>query len=193
VRLFNSSAGYGALTKALHWGVAALFAFQFLSASIMTRLDTTGTALGVSQAGYYNWHKTIGLIALLLAIARVTVRRIGSLPPWAPTLGDGEKRFIHRAEQVLYAAMFVMPVSGFVYVMAGGYGVLLFGTLALPNPIGPMPVLATAAKWVHVLAAWALTLALAGHIGLVLRHQIWLRDGLLWRMLPAAKRRSPPT
>ncbi len=190
--LFNSSAGYGALTKALHWGVAALFAFQFVSAGIMTRLDGTGTALGVTQAGYYNWHKTIGLIALVLAIARVTVRRIGSLPPWAPTLSEGEKRFIHRAEQVLYAAMFVMPVSGFVYVMAGGYGVLLFGTLELPNPIGSVPLLASAAKWLHVVAAWALTLALAGHIGLVLRHQIWLRDGLLWRMLPGGGRRLPP-
>lgn len=192
MRLFNSSAGYGALTKTLHWGVAALFAFQFLSASIMTRLDAKGSALGVTQAGYYNWHKTIGLIALVLAVARVLARKAGSLPPWAPTLSGGEKRFIHRAEQVLYGAMFAMPVSGFVYVMAGGYGVLLFGSWPVPNPIGPSPALATAAKWVHVLAGWGLTLALAGHIGLVLRHQFWLRDGLLWRMLPGRQRANPP-
>lgn len=188
--LFNSGAGYGSLTKLLHWTMAGLFAFQFASASIMTRLDDKARVLGIGQDGYYNWHKSIGLIALGLALARMAVRRLGSLPPWAPTLSAGEKRFIHRAEQVLYTAMVVMPVSGFLYVMAGGYGVLLFGAWALPNPIGPTPALATAAKWVHVLAGWALTLALAGHIGLVLRHQLVLRDGLLGRMLPG--RRGPP-
>lgn len=191
MRLFNSGDGYGSLTKLLHWTMAALFAFQLVSASIMTRLDETGRVLGLGQDGYYNWHKSIGLVALGLALVRILARRVGSLPPWAPTLSAGEKRFIHRAEQILYTTMFVMPVSGFLYVMAGGYGVLLFGAWALPNPIGPVPALATAAKWTHVLAGWALTLALAGHIGLVLRHQLVLGDGLLWRMLPG-HRGFPP-
>ena len=123
------------------------------------------------------------------SIARLANRRMGELPPWAPSLADWEKRFIHRAEQVLYAAMLVMPVSGFVYVMAGGYGVHLFGAWHLPNPIGSWPTLATAAKLVHQGAGWVLLAAMASHIGLVLRHQLVLKDGLLWRMLPG---RQPP-
>ena len=186
--LLNSSAGYGAITKALHWLVAVLFAFQLVSGEIMIRLGTDGVALGVTQAGFYNWHKSIGLVALGLAVARLAARKAGNLPDWAPTLSEGERSFIHRAEQVLYAAMFVMPISGFLYVMAGGYGVLLFGAWELPNPIGPRPWLAVIAGWIHVLAAFALMLALAGHIGLVLRHQFILRDGLLRRMLPARRR-----
>ncbi|MFM9941627.1 MAG: cytochrome b [Hyphomicrobiaceae bacterium] len=182
--LLNTSAGYGAATKTLHWVIAALFAFQLLSGEIMVRLDATATALGVAQAGYYNWHKSIGLLALLLAVVRLLARGLGQLPDWAPTLSEGEQRFIHRAEQGLYAAMFLMPVSGFLYVMAGGYGVRLFGLWDLANPIGAWPPLAVGARWVHFVAAWALMATLAGHIGLVLRHQFWLKDGLLRRMLP---------
>jgi cytochrome b561 len=131
--LHNSSDGYGTLTKTLHWLVVALFAFQFAVANIMLRMDESGTVLGLSRDMYYNWHKSIGLVALAVAVVRLLARRSGQLPDWAPVLSERERRFIHRAEQVLYIAMFVMPVSGFLYVMAGGYGVTLFGMWELPK------------------------------------------------------------
>jgi cytochrome b561 len=182
--LHNSADGYGAITKALHWLVVALFAFQFAAANIMLRLDGDATAMGLGQAIYYNWHKSIGLLALFVAIARLLARRSGQLPDWAPSLSARERSFIHRAEQVLYAAMFVMPISGFLYVMAGGYGVNLFGVWEMPNPIGSSPMLATAAKWTHIASAYVLVATLAGHIGLVLWHTLVKRDGLIRRMLP---------
>jgi cytochrome b561 len=182
--LLSTPAGYGALTKLFHWLVVALFAFQFAAANIMLRIDDNETALGLSQASYYNWHKSIGLVALVVAVFRVIARKRGQLPDWAPGLSAAERKFVHRAEQVLYAAMFVMPISGYLYVMAGGYGVNLFGVVNLPNPIGEWGPLAIAAKWTHILSSYALLLALAGHLGLVLRHQLLLKDGLLHRMLP---------
>jgi cytochrome b561 len=185
--LHNSSSGYGALTKALHWLVVALFAFQFTAANIMLRLDGDATAMGMGQSTYFNWHKSIGLVALVVAVLRLLARRQGQLPDWAPTLSKRERAFIHRAEQTLYTAMFVMPVSGFIYVMAGGYGVNLFGAWEMPNPIGQSLLLATAAKWTHVVSAYVLVATLAGHVGLVLWHTLALRDGLIWRMLPRPK------
>ena len=182
--LHNTSDGYGALTKALHWLVVGLFAFQFTAANIMLRMDQGGTVLGLSQDIYYNWHKSIGLVALLVAVVRLLARRSGQLPDWAPALSERERSFIHRAEQVLYAATFVMPVSGFLYVMAGGYGVSLFGLWELPNPIGMRPIIAAAAKATHVVSAYVLVLTLAGHVGLVLWHTLVLKDGLIRRMLP---------
>lgn len=184
MQLFNSATRYGALTKAIHWLMAVLFAVQIISGTIMVRLGPDGTVLGVGESGYYNWHKSLGLVALVFAVLRVAVRKSGALPDWAPTLTESERRFIMRAEDVLYAAMFVMPVSGFVYVMTGGYGVLLFGVWSLPNPFGVSPLVALVTGWIHVLSALLLVATLAGHIGLVLRHQLWLRDGLLRRMLP---------
>ena len=91
---------------------------------------------------------------------------------------------MHRAEQLLYIAMFLMPLSGFVFTMAAGYGVQFAGLFALPNPIGRWELLGEAARIVHVACAIALLLALAAHLGVVLRHTLLLRDGLLRRMLP---------
>jgi cytochrome b561 len=185
--LLNTQDGYGALTKLFHWLIVALFAFQFAAANMMLRIDANETALGLTQATYYNWHKSIGLVALVVAVFRLLARRHGELPPWAPGLSAPERKFVHRAEKVFYTAMFVMPISGYLYVMAGGYGVNLFGVVNLPNPIGTWQPLAFAAKWTHIVSGYALLLTLAGHLGLVLRHQLLLKDGLLHRMLPGGR------
>jgi len=185
--LLNTKDGYGALTKVFHWTIVALFAFQFAAAHIMLRIGPEQTALGIGQATYYNWHKSIGLFALAVAVFRLLARTCGRLPDWAPTLNARERRFVHRAEQVLYAAMFVMPVSGYLYVTAGGYGVNLFGVVELASPIGENRVLAVVAKWTHIGCGYLLLLVLAGHVGLILRHQLLLKDRLLDRMLPDSR------
>jgi cytochrome b561 len=74
---FNTQSGYGTLTKLLHWLVVVLFAFQFTAANVMLRLDAGATQLGLSQATYYNWHKSIGLIALVVALLRLLARKRG--------------------------------------------------------------------------------------------------------------------
>ncbi len=182
--LLNTHDAYGGLTKTFHWITVGLFAFQLLSALIMLRLDDDGTVIGVGRDSWYNWHKSLGLVALLVAIGRLWARRAGELPAWAPTLTETEKRLVHRAEQLLYIAMFLMPLSGFVFTMAAGYGVQFAGLFALPNPIGRSELLGEAARILHVGCAIALGLALTAHLGVVLRHTLLLRDGLLRRMLP---------
>src|SRR4051794_5520680 len=72
--LLNTQDGYGALTKLFHWLVVALFAFQFAAANIMLRIDAGGTVLGLTQDTYYNWHKSIGLVALVVAVLRLIAR-----------------------------------------------------------------------------------------------------------------------
>ena len=86
-----------------------------------------------------------------------------------------------------------MPVSGFVYATAGGYGVNLFGVYSLPQVLPVWRSLAITSQWVHIVCGWTLVVVLAGHIGLVLRHQLLLKDRLLARMLPSrAKPRTTP-
>ena len=48
--LLNSRHGYGALTKALHWAIVALFAAQYLGAWIMLRTPADAATLGIMQA-----------------------------------------------------------------------------------------------------------------------------------------------
>jgi cytochrome b561 len=189
--LLNSSTGYGTLTKVLHWSIAVLFAWQYVSATVMLNTPQGQTTFGVSQDAYFNWHKSLGLVALALAVVRLLNRRAGELPPWAPSLTAPEQMLIHRAEQLLYAAMLIMPLSGYVYVTAGGYGVQLFGLVHLPSLFGPAPAVAAIAKAVHIASAFLLLLPLGLHLGLVLGHQFGLRDGILDRMLARRSDRRP--
>lgn len=180
----NTQDGYGAFTKLFHWMIVVLFAFQYVSANIMTEMTRRDVVLGLSQGNYYDWHKSLGLVALALAIARLINRHLGRLPDWAPTLTKGEQRFIHRDEQILYLAMFLMPVSGYLYVMSGGYGVQLFGIWKLDNPIGKWEELRFITKWLHIISSYGLLAGIVGHVFVVLRHQFIIKDGLIKRMLP---------
>ncbi len=181
--MLNSRHGYGAVTKFLHWAIVVLFAFQYVGATIMLRTDDGTTTLGLSQATYFNWHKSLGLTVLVLAVIRIINRGAGELPPWAATLSPFEQKLIHRVEPLLYGAMFVMPASGYLYTMAGGYGVMLFGIIELPNPIRTSPLLALAARFIHIATAFALLLPLGAHFGIVIGHQFLEKDGLIRRML----------
>jgi cytochrome b561 len=180
----NSSAGYGGLTKVLHWGMALLIALQLALAWVMLTTPDGATTAGLPAAVYYNWHKSLGLVAFLLAAVRIANRRLGTLPPWAPSLSATERQLVHRAEQILYAAMIVMPLSGLVYVMAGGYGVNLFGIHELPRPAATNAMLAGTAKWAHIVTGYALILALGTHLIIVLHQQFVLGSGIIARMWP---------
>lgn len=179
----NSAEGYGMLTKTFHWMIVILFTMQFLGGHIMTFIGFNTSFAGITTNQYYDWHKSLGLVALVFAIMRIINRQMGKLPPWAPTLSASEKTFIHRAEQLFYFAMLLMPISGWFYVMWGNYGVNLFGVWEMPRPLSKDNTLRDVAKWVHVGAAWVLLAAMIGHIGLVLRHQFIKKDNLLKRMM----------
>ena len=85
----NSRHGYGALTKFCHWAIVGLFAFQYAAAATMLRIGPVDTVLGLTEGDFFNWHKSIGLVALIVAIVRLWSRKSGELPPWAPTLSSG--------------------------------------------------------------------------------------------------------
>lgn len=182
--LKNSGTRYGTLTKFFHWTVFIGFVLQYFLASVMLRIKDAETFLGNTQGFYYDWHKSVGLVIFGLVIGRYLWRRLAALPDWAPGLSDGDKSYIHRVEQVLYFCMFAMPISGYVFVMAGDYGVLLFGKFPLPNPIGKIGWLATTAEYIHIATALTIVLAFLAHMGMVLKHQCIKCNGYLKRMLP---------
>ena len=187
--MMNTDARYGLVTKTLHWVVFLLLLNQFVVATAMLHTASDETTLGFTQGGLYEWHKSIGLVALAFAVLRYGWRKATPLPDWAPNLSPGEQRAIHQIERALYGCMFLMPLSGFVFVMAGGFGVKLFDVWALPNPIGEHSAVARVAQLTHESAATVLVLALLAHWGLIVRHQRLYKDRYVHRMLPFTHQR----
>ena len=180
----NSASHYGAVSRFLHWSVFLLFVCQYVGAGIMTHLARDKTLFGLTQGDYYNWHKSFGLILLALALLRFVWRKTTPLPDWAPTLSEVERAISHRNETLLYWCMFLLPISGYLFVMAGGFGIKLFGVYDLPNPIGKQESLATLALVAHIVVSYAAVVFIAWHVGLGLKHHLFERDRFLNRMLP---------
>ena len=66
----NSPTRYGVVTKILHWTVFVLILNQFVIALAMLNTPQGTTTAGFTHGTLYNWHKSIGLILLLVALAR---------------------------------------------------------------------------------------------------------------------------
>ena len=165
---------YGATTRTLHWVTVLALLAQF-TVGYLLDVDDSGRGRGRGRGGEsgrgrgrggdddsaldLGWnlltaHVSLGLLIVLLAVTRVVWRRHAGLPPWAETLGDGVRRFVTATERVLLTLLFVVPLTGLALVL--GDDDLL---------------------WLHVTAHIAFFVALAAHVGVVLRR------GLLSRML----------
>ena len=188
--LKNTPSRYGVVTKALHWIVFALIAYQFLSANLMLHLSRGATVLGLNQDHFFNWHKSIGLVIFGVALVRIAWRKLTPLPEWSAALTPPERALTARLETMLYVLLFALPVTGYVFVMAGGYGVRLFGEWNLPNPIGKIPALGVAAQGVHNTLTYVAVVVASWHIGLGLKKHYTDGTRFLHRMLPF--RHEPP-
>lgn len=175
---------YGAVTKTWHWLGFLLLLNQFIVAAAMLNAGDDEMTAGVARDTLYEWHKSVGVVFLGLVLIRFVWRTVTPLPDWAPNLSAAERRTIHWLERGLYVCMFVMPISGYLFVMAGDYPLNFFWIGDFPNLVGVNETLSSIAQWTHKITAATLGVAILLHWGMVARHQFLHRDGYVQRMLP---------
>lgn len=176
---------YHPLTRVLHWSMAGLLALQFMVGYSLERADdllepVVDLWLGGEDDLLVLVHAAIGVMILLLALVRVVARRTVELPPWAPGLSSLERRTAHRVEQVLYAMMFLIPISGLLLLLASGEDWDL-GQREWQAPVELVDD--DVLLGVHIATHVTFFAALSVHVAMVAKHQLLDRDGLLRRML----------
>ncbi len=180
----DSVAGWGWVSRVIHWAMAALILFQLGFGLWMTRVPDLLQRFTLTQT-----HKSWGTVVFALALFRVAWRAanpraaLPAMPAWQ----------VHAAgisHALLYLLMFVMPVSGWLLASASPVQDLLqmqnlvFGTFPLPDPFVPgSEATERTLRSVHAGAALLLAAVLAVHAAAALRHQFVDRDRLLARML----------
>jgi cytochrome b561 len=129
-------------------------------------------------------HKSIGTTILLLAVFRLAWRWTHPAPPLPVSMSQW-RRIAARVDQgLLYALLFIMPVSGLIDASAFSQPVHYFFLFDLPpltvhdEPVGH------AAFAVHKVSALALYALLLLHAAAALQHHYVLKDGILKRILP---------
>ena len=169
---------YGAVAIALHWGTALFIVANLLLGLSMVRLPLSPTKLQ-----WYIWHKWIGITIFLLTSLRLLWRLRNPPPPPVP-MPDWQHRASSLSHGALYALLFFVPLSGWIYSSATGVQVNYLGLFPLPNLVDKDRALAVVLKATHIALNTALFTLVCVHAGAALRHHFVQRDAVLRRMLP---------
>ncbi|WCT73827.1 cytochrome b [Sphingomonas naphthae] len=169
---------YNRTARLLHWTIAALIIANLPLGFFRAALRDLFPAMMI--------HKSIGLAVLVLSLIRLVWRLTHPAPPLPAHMPAWEKAAAHGLHWILYAAMILLPLSGWVMSSAGTRPLSFFELFPVPKlPVGEGA--GEGAEAMHVALGYAMLALLAGHIGAALRHHFILRDNILTRMLRGAE------
>ena len=185
MHLHDTTARYGSLTKTFHWLTALLILTAIALGLVAENAPyATGDELA-RKATLFSIHKTIGIAAFLTALLRI----LWALTQTRPGLLHPERRFeafaAHLVHWLLYGAMVIVPLSGWVHHAATtGFAPILwpFGQ-SLPF-VPKSETVSELASTVHYLGFLVLAGAILAHVAGALKHALIDRDDTLRRMLP---------
>ena len=183
----DSRQRYHGIAISLHWLIAILVIGLLIVGNYMVSLDESEPLRFVLT----QWHKSFGIVALLLIIIRV-LWRLTHRPPQLPEhLKPWEIKAAGLAHILLYLLIILIPVSGWIMVSSSPLGLptVIFNSIHWPHlaPLDTLPgkaELSSLFREVHAVAGSLLILLLIAHIGAALRHQFVLHDDVLNRMSP---------
>lgn len=166
---------YHPVSISLHWLMFALFA---IALSCIELRDFYEKGMPMRDL-LRNWHIDAGLLILLSAVVRVTARiGLGGPRPIGSPLQAKAASALHG---LLYLIMFMLPISGIVFVQAGGREVALFG-MTLPHWVAADPALRGTVKEVHEFLGNAVYFLVGVHALAALLHHFVHKDETLLRM-----------
>lgn len=181
-----SAYSYGAIW--LHWLIALAVILQLaVGFTMVHEADVTDQTRFVM----FQWHKTIGILVLLLTLARIVWRLINRPPAKAPMLWI-EKVTADLVSFLFYVLMLAVPLTGWLLVSVSSARIptllFLIPGLVWPNlPVASDAALAENVGNVHAVLAYSFVFLLFLHIGGALKHSIIDRVPEISRMLPTGR------
>jgi cytochrome b561 len=184
MRWRNSTEGYGAVPRMMHWITVALVILAWF-------LGQFGDVFpkGAAREASLFVHISAGLTVVGILVLRLCWRLADPPPPNEHTaLGAWLDRAGQLTHYTLYALLIAVPISGILVQFARGNALPLFGLTEIASPWTADRAFARSVKGNHELIANALIILAAFHAAAALVHHWVLRDRTLRRMLPLAWR-----
>lgn len=175
-------ARYSRLNQALHW-FTALCMFAILPLAWVMVNAKPGAPF---TSALFNWHKTLGAIVLIVTAFRIVWRFFDGPPDYPSGVAAADHTLAQLAYWLFFALLIFMPVTGYLGSAYGGHPLKLFDWIPTPQPVAPDKGAAQFLISLHLAGQWAIYALIALHLGAVVIHVIWGRDGVLGRMLPAS-------
>jgi len=170
-------------TVRLHWLVAIM----------MIGLLAVGIYMEEQEVyALYPWHKSLGVLILLLVLPRIVWRIMNGWPKSHEEHSSIETFLAKLVHWLLILGTLLMPISGMMMSGFGGHGIFVFGIELFainPDPANPKEVIAvngTLASFgheVHGVGSNVLIVAIVLHVIGAIKHHLIDKDNTLNRML----------
>ncbi|WP_411380290.1 cytochrome b [Pseudomonas sp. MPB26] len=176
---------YPTALRVLHWVRAVLVLGLLWAGWYMTGLNDEVPS---KYELYYPWHKSFGLLTLLLVLTQIALRwQAASIPQPLATLASYERILSRLTQRLMYGLVLIVPLMG--YSMSSTYtmsdGVFFFG-VNLPELLPKNDDWFAVFQWLHKVLAYTLLALIVLHVVGALKHRFYDRDprnDVLRRML----------
>jgi cytochrome b561 len=165
----------------LHWLMAAI-----ILAQIGVGFTFAWMERGPARTDVFLWHKTLGVLILLLAVVRLGWRLTHTPPPYPPELPNWQRVAAVASHWLFYFLLFALPLTGLIAVSGRtetGTTPLLFG-LNLPVVPGVTKEAGHTFGEVHVVLVLTTLALFVLHVAAALKHQLFDRNRMTGRMPP---------
>ncbi len=179
----NTTDSYGALAKFLHWTIVILIIAQYFIAESADELPD-----GIEKLSVISRHKSLGMVVLLLAVARIGWKLMNRGRPAPVPMPEKQRKLAAAGHGLLYLLILLQPLSGWAMSSAANYPVTLFGWFQFPALVAPSHDLHEGLEEVHEVLFYALLVVAVLHAAAAVYHHFWMKDDTLRRMLPLVRK-----
>lgn len=179
---------YSPAARHFHWITVALIGVQVPVGVWMAYRGNTLNLWDGLTNNLYSTHKLLGLVILMLVIARLAYRFSNGAPADEPTLENWQKGLSHLTHWAIYALLILVPIGGWLGISY--FPALSVFGVSIPGLVSPDQAKSAVVLYYHMLGAFALVALIGMHVGAALFHHFIRRDGVLTRMLPSLPRRD---
>lgn len=167
---------------ALHWVSALSILTAVFAVIIQDLLDDTGMSHLLVDL-----HRSLGITVMLLVLVRLLVGDSGQLNTTKSPAVPIQKlmpRLAKPAHRLIYLMLIAVPALGWAHSSATGKPISFFWVTTIPSIVARNRDLAEQLQDWHEIGAWSLLVMVCLHVLAALIHQFYLRDGVLYSMLP---------
>jgi len=182
--LKNTENSYGLISRANHWLSAILFIGLIALGLYMSDLEKSPAKFEL-----YDLHKSLGIIVFTLIILRLIWLKISPNPEQL-SKNKFEHILGHAVKGILYLALIMMPLSGWIMSNSGGHDVAFFNLFTLPNFVGENDTIHEISETFHGLAGKIMIAVILLHFAGALKHHFVYKDSTLLRMLGINKQKD---
>ncbi len=169
---------YPMAMRLTHW-LSTLIIFGMLPLGwYMTSLDDSSP----SQFTLFNFHQSVGVCLLILALARIFIKLRSRHPGISSDLPAWEKTLAKSVHTLLYAILVIMPLTGIFMTLFSGYKVPFF-FFEFPNGLTENKPLGKTFESIHSYLAYGLAGLIVLHVGGILKELVISKKNLLKKMI----------